>query len=334
MQFFQPTLHAPPLSPTLSGRTAIITGANTGIGLETARQLLLRRASPVTLAVRNPQKGAAARATLLADPAIAALDPPPTISVARLDMDDPGSIASFAAAIGSAHSRLDILVLNAGIGPVAFARSANTPHEQVLMVNFLAPVLLLLSLLPLLRAAAAATGGPARVTWTGSRAHRSGVPGLKSRVPEARLFEYMDAEENFSFVRYPDSKLLAVMFMYEWAARRSVAEGEVVFNMFCPGMVDTAITDVLPWWMRVPLGVVKALRARTAEEGGWVGCNAVAVVGEESHGKFLLDMDVVEEDEFVKSQEGKRLQKMLWEETVEEMKKYVDVPEWMEEISS
>lgn len=40
------------------------------------------------------------------------------------------------------------------------------------------------------------------------------------------------------------------------------------------------------------------------------------------------------EDEFVKSQEGKRLQKMLWEETVEEMKKYVDVPEWMEEISS
>lgn len=295
MQFFQPTLHPPAENVSFEGQTAIITGANTGIGLETARQLLQRHAATVILAVRTVQKGEAARATLLADPTIQALRPLPTITTMHLDMADYASVTSFAAAFQAAHPRLDLLILNAGVGPVVFARSASG-HERAVQVNYLSNAALLFALLPLLRATAQTTGAASRVTWVGSRAHRSALPSLIGKAPlDEDVFAYLDDERRYSgFARYPDSKLLGAMFLYELAQRVGVAEGRVVVNMCCPGMVFTGIADVLPWYVRVPLKAVKMVRARTAEQGAWVSVNAAAGVGAESHGLFLLDMECAE----------------------------------------
>lgn len=430
MPLFQPTLHAPPDEPTLEDHTIIITGSNSGIGLETARQLLLRRASTVILAVRNIHKGELAKASLLSDPAIRHANPTAAVAVMELDMADYDSVAHFAAAVTATLPQLHLLVLNAGCGGVGNAGgkknsvvernssessassngsssaggssssssgggsgggerrrggegegggggarvgggaggggaessrendNTNNRHERTLQVNYLSNVLLLLALLPLLRATAALCGRPSRVTWTGSRAHaltaRTSVahlapfrPGdsVLGRLDQAaaevddhnrgqrrrrrrgespgggrhRHHPHPQQQEEAGekgrggggkrlqqwrhyfdpFTRYADSKLLAVFFLYELRRRLGVLEegeggGGVVVNMFCPGMVDTRIGDALPWYLRLPWNAMKVLQARSVEQAGWVAVHAAVVAGEESHGRFLGDMEVFE----------------------------------------
>lgn len=107
------------------------------------------------------------------------------------------------------------------------------------------------------------------------------------------IFSYMDDENAYSSLyRYADTKLLCAMFMYTLAPRLDA--GKVVLNMVCPGMVDTAISDFLPVYWRVLVDLVKAVRARRVEVGGWLIVNAAVVAGEESHGRFLGDKEVLE----------------------------------------
>lgn len=106
------------------------------------------------------------------------------------------------------------------------------------------------------------------------------------------IFSYMDDENAYSpLYRYADTKLLCAMFMYTLAPRLDA--GKVVLNMVCPGMVDTAISDFLPVYWRVLVDLVKAVRARRVEVGGWLIVNAAVVAGEESHGRFLEDKEVL-----------------------------------------
>jgi NAD(P)-dependent dehydrogenase (short-subunit alcohol dehydrogenase family) len=82
------------------------------------------------------------------------------------------------------------------------------------------------------------------------------------------------------------------MFMYSLAPRMDPRK--IVLNMVCPGMVDTGISDFLPVYWRVLVDLVKAVRARSVEVGGWLIVNAAVVAGEESHGRFLGDKEVLE----------------------------------------
>ncbi|MCX6433822.1 MAG: SDR family NAD(P)-dependent oxidoreductase, partial [Actinobacteria bacterium] len=95
--------------PDLSGRTAIVTGANSGIGFHTARELAAHGAA-VTLAVRNTDKGAEAAARILAEA------PTATVEVEVLDLADLASIRAFADRWSLAHEEgLDLLINNAGV---------------------------------------------------------------------------------------------------------------------------------------------------------------------------------------------------------------------------
>src|SRR4051812_37099230 len=94
--------------PDQTGRTAIVTGANTGIGLETARMLALKGAT-VVLACRNVEKGQAAVDK------IALEEPRGAATVEALDLSDLDSVAAFAKRFAASHTRLDLLVNNAGV---------------------------------------------------------------------------------------------------------------------------------------------------------------------------------------------------------------------------
>src|SRR3569832_1406427 len=94
--------------PDQTGRTAIVTGANTGIGLETARMLALRGAD-VVLACRSPDKGKAALDRVLA------VKPKGTATLEALDLADLDSVAAFADRFAATHDKLDLLVNNAGV---------------------------------------------------------------------------------------------------------------------------------------------------------------------------------------------------------------------------
>ncbi len=69
----------------------------------------------------------------------------------------------------------------------------------------------------------------------------------------------MDDPKNFfPFQNYNDTKLLCALFLYELAPR--LDRNKVIVNMLCPGMVDTAMSDVLPLYLRVPVNIMKLIR--------------------------------------------------------------------------
>ena len=130
------------------------------------------------------------------------------------------------------------------------------------------------------------------MTRVGSRRHTQSTLSQKSPVlPSETVLSHMDDPINFyPFQRYNDTKLLCVMFMYEIAPR--LEKGEVVLNMVCPGMVDTGMSDILPVYLRVPVNIMKAVKARSVEQGTWLILNSMLVAGGASHGEFLADKDV------------------------------------------
>jgi NAD(P)-dependent dehydrogenase (short-subunit alcohol dehydrogenase family) len=176
-------------------------------------------------------------------------------------------------------------------------------------------VLLTLALLPALETTATKTGAPTRVTWTGSRTHvYSSLAGKKhdQRLnKEESVLKHLDtADDQSMFVRYANSKLLCVIFQLELAWHYPL--DRVIVNSFCPGQVDTNMTDVLPIYLRIPVNAVKAIRARSPKKAAWIALNAAVLAGAETHGRLLGDMVFREAWEFIKTEDGQRVQKTLW----------------------
>ena len=291
MPFIQLPVTPTPTGINLQGKTAIITGANTGIGYETARQLLALNLSTVILAVRNISKGEKAKNTLLADSVVKTHNLNAVIKVIQLDMDDYASVKTFASKVKAEVPALHLLLLNAGVGLLKLERSPSG-HERMTQVNYLSNVLLICELLPLLELTADQTEAPTRITLVGSRVHWKTTLATKKPIqPGSSIFGHFDDEANFfSFMRYGDTKLLCTMFVYELAKR--VSGNKVIINIVCPGMVDTTMSDKLPIYLRIPMNVIKKIRARSVEEGGWLIVNSAAVAGLESHGHFLTDKSI------------------------------------------
>lgn len=293
-----PILQAPvaplPEGISLRGQTAIVTGASNGIGTEIVAQLLERDISTVILAVRNVAKGEAARKSVLARDSVKKANPKAVVKVMKLEAEDYASVQSFTKTFLAENSELHLLLLNAGIG-VLKRDVVSSGHEKTIQVNYLSNVLLLLELLPLLNDTADKTGKPTRVTWTGSRMHSSSAlaKGKVPLKPGETVLGHFDSEESFvPFARYADSKLLCLFFLFE--LRKHLTGDKVIHNSFCPGMVNTGMSDVLPIYLRLPMNLIKAIRARSVDVAGWTALNAAVVVGPESHGQFLMDKDIVE----------------------------------------
>ncbi|GAA3159650.1 oxidoreductase [Nonomuraea salmonea] len=140
-----------------SDRIVVVTGANSGIGYVTARELS-RRGAHVVLACRDPERGKAALGRMRDEV------PDARLELRSLDLASLESVRAFAASWD--HDRLDLLVNNAGIAMVPYARTADG-FESQFGVNHLGPFALTGLLLPHLLAAPAA-----RVVSVGSVAHR------------------------------------------------------------------------------------------------------------------------------------------------------------------
>lgn len=178
--------------PSRKGRLAIVTGASSGIGKATARALGLAGAD-VVLAVRNVEKGEAVAAELRAE------GPEGTHTVAHLDTADLDSVRTFADSY--AERRVDILVLNAGIGGTRRREVTAQDHELVMATNYLGHFALTGRLLDALRRASRA-----RIVTLGSIAARWG-----NIRPDD-----LDLQRRWSSGRaYNNSKLAMVMFARE-----------------------------------------------------------------------------------------------------------------------
>ena len=134
--------------PDQTGRTVVVTGANSGTGRETAKRLAAAGAR-VVLAVRNPDKGADALAEVLGT------RPDAQAEVRILDLADLASVRAFADGLGRDLGRLDTLVNNAGVMATPRRYQTADGHELQWGTNFLGPFALTNLLLPLLLAAPA-----------------------------------------------------------------------------------------------------------------------------------------------------------------------------------
>ena len=140
----------PQLPPhDFSGQTVIVTGSNTGLGLETARHFLNLRCSKLIIAVRNISKGQDAKRSLLSTSPPSGVSAP-QIEVWPLDLSSSDSVRTFAHRASTSLSRVDVLVLNAGINAQKFALS-DDGWETTLQINVISTCLLAVLMVPKLR---------------------------------------------------------------------------------------------------------------------------------------------------------------------------------------
>jgi len=182
---------------SLKGKTAIVTGASSGLGVETTR-VLARAGANVTMAVRNVEAGEKVKAQLAAGlgPGAGKLD------VKALDLSDLASVRAFAAASGDGP--LDLLINNAGIMAPPLGVTAQG-YESQLGTNHLGHFLLTLLLEKRLKQSPAA-----RVVNVSSDLHRRGSgASVLSTLEGDRAFQQ---RKYAPFAQYGDSKLANVLF--------------------------------------------------------------------------------------------------------------------------
>lgn len=200
----------------MSGRVCVVTGANAGMGKETARALAALGAS-VVMVCRDRTRGEAAAQEIRAQ------HPNADVTVAIADFASLASVRACADELLAAHDRIHVLVNNAGVLMDHREESADG-YEVTFAVNYLAPFVFSYRLLPALKRSA-----PARIVNVVSGAHRMGKLN----------FDDLQSTAGFNGFRgaYAQSKLALVMFTYDLA--RELEGTGVTVNAADPGGTKT-----------------------------------------------------------------------------------------------
>ncbi|OAA55855.1 NAD(P)-binding domain protein [Niveomyces insectorum RCEF 264] len=296
----------PPKTTDLSGQVMIVTGSNTGLGLECAAQLLSYKLSHLIMAVRSTDKGEAATVPLRRQ------YPHATILVWPLDMTSYDSIRAFVALVDKDLARLDVAILNAGMGFRGFHLVPSTGHEETVQVNYLSTMLLTILLLPVMKRKSPASGTRGRITIStamlsaGAKfANKHAVPLLPSFDHEA-VFDPRDI--------YATSKLLGQLAL--WKLTDIVSADDVVVNMVEPGFIKgTELHRALTGGGRVFMNLFKAAAGRTTKVGATAYIDAAVVKGKETHGCILSNWEISPYAPFEYTAEGKVVMERLWAET-------------------
>ncbi|KAI0009468.1 retinol dehydrogenase 12 [Xylariaceae sp. FL0662B] len=295
----------------LSGKTAIVTGSNIGIGLECSRQLLDLGLSKLIIAVRNEPKGEAARKELLSG----RTDGAHTIEVWKLDLSLYESVTAFVERT-KGLDRLDIVVLNAGQASITRKINQSTGHDECIQVNYLSNALLAILLLPVLKAKNSPQR-PGRLAVVNSDTSSWAAFKEKDSVPLLPAFdtpEFFDQSD-----RYSTSKLLCQLFLSELTKR--VPPSVAIINAPNPGMCygSGLNRDADGTLLGVFLRIVWRLLGRSTSVGARAVTDAVVKHGAETHGQYLEDGKLNPMAPIVYKPQGARIANQLWQETMEEL---------------
>lgn len=233
-----------------SGKTILITGGNSGIGLEAARVLSLKNAE-VILTARSADKGTAAVEKIKSQ------NPAANVSWMVLDLADLDSIRAFSVAFHAKYTRLDILINNAGVMYPASREVTKQNFELQFGTNHLGHFALTGLLLDILKA----TPG-SRVTTQSSIAHT-----MLSKID----LQDLNWEKSYSRTKaYSQSKLANLLFTYELGRQLKKHGLNVIANAAHPGVTNTNLFKTSGFGFitkfisqHVELGALPILRAAT-----------------------------------------------------------------------
>jgi hypothetical protein len=212
--------------PDESGRVAIVTGSNTGLGYDTAR-VLAARGAQVVMAVRDTAKGEAAAAR------IRGITPRADVTVHKLDLGSLDSVRTASAELAAAYPRIDLLINNAGVmyppkqsTADGFELQFGTNH----LGHFALTGLLLKNLLSV---------DGSRVVAVASIAHK-----IRAKIDFADLqWEHRRYDR---VAAYGQSKLANLMFAYDLQRRLSAANAKTISVAAHPGVAATELVRHVP----------------------------------------------------------------------------------------
>lgn len=239
-------------APDQSGKVAIVTGANSGLGLVTARELA-KMGAHVVLACRNQAKGKAAKQS------IDALNPAGKVEVMELDLANLDVVRSFAKKFKAHHKTLDILCNNAGVMAIPFQKTANGFEMQFGTNHYGHFALTALLIDRILKT------NSARIINVSSLAHLTGFMD----------FENINGERKYAkWSAYGMSKLANLLFTYETARRLAAKGADVIAAAAHPGWTATnlqkpstlAVIGNHIFAQKEDIGALPQLYACTAED--------------------------------------------------------------------
>jgi NAD(P)-dependent dehydrogenase (short-subunit alcohol dehydrogenase family) len=241
--------------PDQTGKTIVVTGANTGLGFEAAKTLAGKGAR-VLLGCRSKSKAQAAKDKILA------AFPKADLVIIELDL---GSLASIQKAAEQINQEpyLHVLINNAGImvPPLEYTEDG---FESQFGVNHLGPFVLTSLLLDKIRATP-----NARIVSTASIAHKRGKIN----------FADINAKKSYSaWERYAQSKIANLYFGYELQRRLTALGDDTISVVAHPGVADTELSRYIPKAFMLMMPVFK-LFCNSAEQGAWPTLCAATMTG-------------------------------------------------------
>nr|XP_019545444.2 retinol dehydrogenase 14-like [Aedes albopictus]XP_029713191.1 retinol dehydrogenase 14-like [Aedes albopictus]XP_029713192.1 retinol dehydrogenase 14-like [Aedes albopictus] len=280
-------------SRNMEGKTVIVTGANSGIGKETARDLA-KRGARVIMACRNMETAAQARDEIVKETGNN------NVFIKKLDLSSQASIREFAADVLKSETKLDVLIHNAGFAETFKKSKSVDGIEFTMATNHYGPFLLTHLLIDLLKRSA-----PSRIVIVASELYRFASVDLNNLNPVNSLPGYL----------YYVSKCANIMFTRELARR---LEGtNVTANCLHPGMIDSGIWRNVPFPLTIPMAAMK-LFFKTNEEGAQTSLHlACSTEVEGVSGKYFRDCKEAGLTAGISDMEKA---KKLWEESVKMVK--------------
>ncbi|CAH2097605.1 unnamed protein product [Euphydryas editha] len=278
----------------LQGKTVLITGGNSGIGLETAKDLA-RRGARVIIASRNVEKSEEAvkyiRGTTGNN----------KVEHRYLNLGNKDSVVKFAEDFNKEFDRLDILVNNAGCAGIK-RKTTEDGIDLLMQVNYVGPFLLTHLLLDKLIASK-----PSRIVNVSSLAHRL----TKLNVEDLRKCESIS-----NLIRYSKTKLCDVLWTRVLA--KKLPHG-VTANVLHPGLVKTNIFEVLHPYLKKVLFIVIDLLFKTPVEGAQTIIHlCVSPNLDNATGGYYMDCKRIEPSKIAQNDD---LAEELWVKTLELIKK-------------
>jgi len=228
----------------LTGKTVLVTGCNSGLGLETIRALALRGARLLATA-RTVEKARDACAGLKGD-----------FLPLACELSDPASVRACVAAVKAGAGPLDAIIGNAGVMAIPKPEQ-KFGWELHLFTNHIGHFILITGLLDRLAPAG-------RVVVTASNAHR--------RAPAAGIeFDNLSGERGYEPMKaYGASKLANILFTRELARR--LGDGTQTANTLHPGVISTGITRTIPALAQMAMKIASPLILKTPAQGAATQC--------------------------------------------------------------